>query len=213
MIALDHHPSGRHFLQIPGPSPVPDRILRAMRRGHTTADYFKRIDSVKKARRRMSITSDIIVGFPGETATDFQDTLKLIEEVGYHGLYIFKYSERPGTPAAKLPDDVSREEKSARFIELESKQRRLQESVYGSYLGQTLDVLVERMSSRSDRDLTGHSTCQKVVNFPGDQSLLGEVVKVRISAAHKNSLYGEAASSTGVSPVNHAQDARATFST
>jgi len=194
-----------------------DRILRAMRRGHTAADYFKRIDSVKKARRRMSITSDIIVGFPGETATDFADTLKLIEEVGYHGLYIFKYSERPGTPAANLPDDVSREEKAARFTELESKQRRLQKNVYGSYLGQTLDVLVERMSTKSERDMTGHSTCHKVVNFPGDQSMLGEVVKVRISATNKNSLYGEAVMpdrevARASRPYSHAQDARATFS-
>jgi tRNA-2-methylthio-N6-dimethylallyladenosine synthase len=138
----------------------------------------------------MAITSDIIVGFPGETATDFHDTVKLVEEVGYDGLYIFKYSERRGTPAAKLPDNVSREEKSARFIELETMQRRLQRRVYDSYLGRTLDVLVERMSSKSEDDMTGHSTCHKVVNFPGDQSLLGQVVKVRISAAKQNSLYG-----------------------
>ena len=189
--AIDEHENLCEWIHLPVQSGS-DRILRAMRRGHTAADYFKRIDSVKKARRRMSITSDIIVGFPGETATDFADTLKLIEEVGYHGLYIFKYSERPGTPAANLPDDVSREEKAARFTELESKQRRLQKNVYGSYLGQTLDVLVERMSTKSERDMTGHSTCHKVVNFPGDQSMLGEVVKVRISATNKNSLYGEA---------------------
>jgi tRNA-2-methylthio-N6-dimethylallyladenosine synthase len=189
--AIDEHENLCEWIHLPVQSGS-DRILRAMRRGHTTADYFKRIDSVKKARRRMSITSDIIVGFPGETATDFADTLKLIEEVGYHGLYIFKYSERPGTPAANLPDDVSREEKAARFTELENKQRRLQKDVYGSYLGQTLDVLVERMSTKSESDMTGHSTCHKVVNFPGDQSMLGQVVKVRISATNKNSVYGEA---------------------
>ena len=214
--AIDEHENLCEWIHLPAQSGS-DRILRAMRRGHTTADYFKRIESVKKARRRMSITSDIIVGFPGETATDFEDTLKLVAEVGYHGLYLFKYSERPGTPAAKLPDDVSREEKSARFIELENTQRRLQEKVYDSYVGQTLDVLVERMSSRSDRDMTGHSTCHKVVNFPGDQSLLGKVVKIRISAGHKNSLYGEVVMQAGkVAPairaVNDAQDARATFS-
>lgn len=194
--AIDEHENLCEWIHLPAQSGS-DRILRAMRRGHTVADYFKRIDAVKKARRRMSITSDIIVGFPGETATDFQDTLKLVEEVGYHGLYLFNYSERRGTPAAKLSDDVSREEKSARFIELDTTQRRLQEKVYNSYVGRALDVLVERMSSKSDSDMTGHSTCHKVVNFPGDQSLLGEVVKVRISAGNKNSLYGEV-----ISPLN-----------
>lgn len=194
--AIDEHENLCEWIHLPVQSGS-DRILRAMRRGHTAADYFKRIDTVKKARRRMSITSDMIVGFPGETAKDFQDTLKLVEEVGYHGLYLFKYSERPGTPAARLPDDVSREEKSARFIELERTQRRLQEKVYDSYLGRTLDVLVERMSSKSDRDLTGHSTCHKVVNFPGDQSLLGQVVSVRISATKQNSLYGEITRQSG----------------
>lgn len=188
--AIDEHENLCEWIHLPAQSGS-DRILRAMRRGHTAADYFKRIDTVKKARRRMSITSDMIVGFPGETATDFQDSVKLVEEVGFHGLYLFKYSERSGTPAAKLPDDVSREAKSDRFIELETTQRRLQEKVYDSYVGRTLDVLVERMSSKSERDMTGHSTCHKVVNFPGDQTLLGKVVRVLISAGNKNSLYGE----------------------
>jgi tRNA-2-methylthio-N6-dimethylallyladenosine synthase len=194
--AIDEHENLCEWIHLPVQSGS-DRILRAMRRGHTVADYFKRIDAVKKARRRMSITSDIIVGFPGETATDFNDTMRLVEEAGYHGLYLFKYSERRGTPAAKLRDDVSREEKSARFMELETTQRRLQEKVYESYLGRNLDVLVERMSSKSEHDMTGHSTCHKVVNFPADESLLGQVVKVRISAAKQNSLYGEV-----INPLN-----------
>ncbi|HSQ23844.1 MAG TPA: MiaB/RimO family radical SAM methylthiotransferase, partial [Pyrinomonadaceae bacterium] len=194
--AIDEHENLCEWIHLPVQSGN-DRILRAMRRGHSAADYFKRIDAVKKARRRMSITRDIIVGFPGETATDFHDTVKLVEEVGYDGLYIFKYSERRGTPAAKLPDDVSREEKSARFIELETTQRRLQKKIYDSYLGRTLDVLVEAMSSKSDSDMTGHSTCHKVVNFPASQTLLGQVVKVRISAAKQNSLYGKV-----INPLN-----------
>lgn len=194
--AIDEHENLCEWIHLPVQSGN-DRILRAMRRGHSAADYFKRIDAVKKARRRMSITSDIIVGFPGETATDFHDTVKLVEEVGYDGLYIFKYSERRGTPAAKLLDDVSREEKSDRFIELEATQRRRQKKIYDSYLGRTLDVLVEAMSSKSDSDMTGHSTCHKVVNFPASQTLLGQVVKVRISAAKQNSLYGEV-----INPLN-----------
>ena len=168
-----------------------DRILRAMRRGHTAADYLKRIEAVRKAQRKMSITSDIIVGFPGETSEDFQETKKLVDQVGYDAVYFFKYSERPGTPAAQLEDDVSREEKSARFFELEETQHLIQQGIYKNYIGRSVDVLVERISSKSQTDMTGHSTCHKVVNFPGDQSMLGEVVKIKVTQAKQNSLYGE----------------------
>lgn len=188
--AIDEHENLCDWIHLPVQSGS-DQILRAMRRGHTAADYLGRIESIKKARRRMSITSDIIVGFPGESPADFDETVKLVDQVGYDGLYIFKYSERRGTPAAKLIDDVSREEKSRRFAELETTQRRRQETIYDDYVGRTLEVLAERVSSKSADDLTGHSTCHKVVNFPGDESLLGEIVNVRITAAKQNSLYGE----------------------
>lgn len=173
-----------------------DRILRLMRRGHTAADYLKRIETIKNAKRRLAITSDIIVGFPGETESDFRETMRLIEQVGYEGLYIFKYSERPRTPAANLDDDVSREEKSVRFAELEQMQRRLQKQVYESYVGRTVKVLVERTSSRSADDLSGHSTCHKVVNLPGSPDLLGQVMNVRVTKAKPNSLYGELSSAS-----------------
>ena len=195
--AIDAHENLCEWIHLPVQSGS-DRILRAMRRGHTASDYLKRIEKVKHARRRMSITSDIIVGFPGETADDFRETVALVEQVGYDGLYIFKYSERRGTPAAKLRDDVSREEKSARFLELEITQRRLQKDIYDGYVGRALDVLVEGLSSKSENDLTGHSTCHKVVNFPGSSSLLGQAVKVRITAAKQNSLYGEVVGSCSV---------------
>ncbi len=171
-----------------------DRVLRAMRRGHTASDYLKRIETVRQARREMSITSDVIVGFPGETHADFEQTMKLVQQARYDGLYIFKYSERRGTPAANLRDDVSREEKSDRFAHLESAQRELQQAIYQSYLGRELSVLVEGLSSKSANDMTGHSTCHKVVNFPGDESMLGKIVNVRITLAKQNSLYGEAIS-------------------
>lgn len=188
--AIDEHENLCEWIHLPVQSGS-DRILRLMRRGHTASDYLKRIETVQNARRRMSITSDIIVGFPGETAADFNETLKLVEQVRYDGLYIFKYSERRGTPAAKLADDISREEKSARFLELETTQRRLQKKLYDNYIDRTLDVLAEGVSSKSESDLTGHSTCHKVVNFPGDASMLGQIAKVKISAAKQNSLYGE----------------------
>jgi tRNA-2-methylthio-N6-dimethylallyladenosine synthase len=139
----------------------------------------------------MAITSDIIVGFPGETDADFRETLRLVEQVGYDGLYIFKYSERPGTPAARFEDDVSRSEKTARFLELEETQQQLQRKIYENYLGREIKVLVERPSSKSDRDMTGHSTCHKVINFPGSTAALGEVASVLVTEAKPNSLYGQ----------------------
>src|SRR5258706_7258176 len=188
--AIDEHENLCEWIHLPVQSGS-DRVLRAMRRGHTAIDYLHRITSIKNARRRMAVTSDIIVGFPEETDSDFRATLRLVEQVGYHALYIFKYSERPGTPAARLHDDVSRSEKSARFLELEDTQHRLQQSIYESYVGRDIRVLVERPSSKSDQDMSGHSTCHKVVNFSGESGLLGEVVTVGITEAKPNSLYGQ----------------------
>jgi tRNA-2-methylthio-N6-dimethylallyladenosine synthase len=189
--AIEEHQNLCNWVHLPVQSGS-DRILRAMRRGHTAADYLRRIEVIKNARRKIAITSDIIIGFPGETDQDFRDTMALVENVRYDALYLFKYSERPGTPAAKLDDDVSRNEKSARFIELEALQRRQQKTIYESYLGREVNVLAEAVSSKSEADFTGHTTCHKVVNFPRQSMQLGEVAKVRITNAKRNSLYGEA---------------------
>ena len=170
-----------------------DRILRLMRRGHTAADYLRRIETIKNARRQIAITSDIIVGFPGETEQDFRDTMSLVENVKYDGLYIFKYSERPGTPAAKLADDVSRSEKRSRFLELEELQQRQQMAIYDSYIGREVSVLAESVSAKSESDFTGHTTCHKVVNFPRHKLNLGEITRIKITKAKQNSLYGETA--------------------
>jgi len=167
-----------------------DRILKMMRRGHTRSDYLKRIDRIKNSKRRLALTSDVIVGFPGETDADFRQTLSLVQECDYDSLYIFKYSKRRGTPAANFEDTVSEKEKTARFLELEKVHRHAQEKVYKSYIGRTLSVLAERKSSRSESDLAGHSTCHKVVNFAGDGSCEGDIVDVVITAAKINSLYG-----------------------
>ncbi len=188
--AIEEHENLCNWVHLPGQSGS-DRILRAMRRGHTADDYLRRIEVIKNARRKIAITSDIIVGFPGETETDFRETMALIEKVRYDGLYIFKYSERPGTPAATLTDDVSKEAKSARFMELEGLQKRQQKTIYESYLGREVNVLAEAVSSKFDSDLTGHTTCHKVVNFPRQSIQLGEVASIRITSAKQNSLYGE----------------------
>jgi tRNA-2-methylthio-N6-dimethylallyladenosine synthase len=199
--AIDEHENLCEWVHLPVQSGS-DRILRLMRRGHTASDYLKRIETIKNARRRLAITSDIIVGFPGETKADFRSTVKMVEQVGYDALYIFKYSERPRTPAANLDDDVSIDEKSARFMELDETHRRLQRKIYEGYVGRDVKVLVERTSSRSEQDLSGHSTCHKVVNLPGSVDLLGQVMNVRVTKAKPNSLYGEIISAPGTGVVS-----------
>ena len=188
--ALDEHENLCPWVHLPVQSGN-DQVLRAMRRGYKAEDYLRRVEAIKGARRRLALTSDVIVGFPGETAEAFEDTMRLVERSQYDGLYIFKYSERPGTPAAKLPEDVSAEEKTRRFLALERLQRGIQRKIYTSYVGAKVSVLVEGESARSAEDLTGHTACNKVVNFRGPSELKGRIVEVYVREAKTNSLYGE----------------------
>jgi tRNA-2-methylthio-N6-dimethylallyladenosine synthase len=192
--AIEEHPNLCDWIHLPVQSGS-DRILKAMRRGYKRSDYLERIERVKNSTRRLALTSDIIVGFPGETEDDFRQTIELVEQCRYDSLYIFKYSKRSGTPAAGLSEVVPEEVKTQRFLELERVHRGIQEEIYRDHIGRTLSVLVERQSSRSETDLVGHSTCHKVVNFPGSGDLEGEVVDVTITQAKTNSLYGTMRSS------------------
>jgi tRNA-2-methylthio-N6-dimethylallyladenosine synthase len=187
--AMDENENLCNWIHLPVQSGS-DKVLRAMRRGYKADDYLARVEVVKNARRDYSLTSDIIVGFPGETDEDFEDTMRLVERCQFDSIYIFKYSERKGTPAAKLPDNVSEEEKALRFKALEELQRGIQQKVWGRHLAQNLSVLVEAVSTRSRSDLTGHSSCNKVVNFPGGEDLIGRIVSVRIRELKSHSLYG-----------------------
>jgi len=187
--AIEEHENLCDWIHLPVQSGS-DRILKLMRRGHTRNDYVQRIERIKSSRRRLALTSDIIVGFPGETDDDFRQTLDLVQQCEYDSLYIFKYSKRSGTPATNFTDDVSDGEKKTRFMELEAAQRKIQERIYQAYVGRTLPVLVEKRSTRSETDLSGHSTCNKVVNFAGDRGLEGEIVDITVTAAKTNSLYG-----------------------
>ena len=192
--ALDEYENLCNWVHLPVQSGS-DRVLRAMRRGYKVADYMERVEAVKEARhKRIALTSDIIVGYPGETVEDFRQTLSLVEQCLYDGLYIFKYSERNGTPAAKQADDVSKQEKAARFIQLEELQRRIQTKIYRSYIDTKVEVLVERVSTRRADDITGHTTCNKIINFNSEGSdiaaLVGKVVTVTVTEAKPNSLYG-----------------------
>ena len=187
--AIEENPNLCDWVHLPVQSGS-DRILKLMRRGHKRSDYLERIERVKNSSRRLALTSDIIVGFPGETDEDFQQTVELVRECEYDSLYIFKYSKRSGTPAAEFHDNVPEAEKKARFLELEKVHRAAQEKIHSSYVGRKLSVLAEKQSSRSAEDLSGHSTCHKVVNFRGDSTLEGEIVDVVVTAAKTNSLYG-----------------------
>lgn len=168
-----------------------DRILRAMRRGHTVENYRRRIDAIKNSPRQISLTTDIIVGFPGETEEDFLATAGLFEYCRFDSAYIFKYSPRPGTPAAMLDEDVSAAEKTRRFLHLERIQKDLQRKSMENYMGKIVSVLVENTSAKHDNQMTGHTTCHRVANFTGGEDLLGQIRKIKITEIKSNSLYGE----------------------
>ncbi len=188
--AINEHENLCNWVHLPVQSGS-DRVLKRMKRGHTVESYRKKIDALRTSPRNISITTDVIVGFPGETRDDFEQTVALIDYAGYDAAYIFRYSPRPGTPAYEMVDDVTYEEKTERFLTLEAAQRRSQNERLKRYMGETLDVLVEKQASRYDTQVTGHSTCHKVVNFEGSSELIGNVVKVKISKVKPNSLFGE----------------------
>jgi len=188
--AINEHENLCNWVHLPVQSGS-DRVLKLMKRGHTIDSYFKKIDKLKDSNRDVALTTDIIVGFPGETDADFEATKRAVEYCGFDSAYIFKYSPRPGTPAFQMKDDVSIGEKKLRFIELEQVQKRTQRVRLQRYLGKKVQVLAEKTSSRDPNDITGHSTCHKLVNFQGSQALIGNLIDVRIREIKANSLFGE----------------------
>lgn len=187
--AIEEHDNLCNWVHLPVQSGS-DRVLRSMRRGHKIKDYLERVELIKASRKGFSLTSDIIVGFPGETDAEFEETARLVEQCQYDGLYIFKYSVRSGTAAAKLPDNLPEELKTERLRKLEALQKLQQSQVYQQYIGRVVKVLVEGESTKSKEDMSGHSTCHKVVNFPCKLDQVGQVVPVQIIQAKANSLYG-----------------------
>ena len=188
--AINEHENLCNWVHLPVQSGS-DRVLKMMKRGHTIESYLKKIDKLKESNRDIALTTDIIVGFPGETEQDFEDTKKAVEYCGYDSAYIFKYSPRPGTPAFEMDDDVTPGEKKLRFLELERVQKQSQNKRLQRYLGKRVQVLAERVSTRSADDISGHSTCHKLVNFQGAEDLIGKLVDVRIRELKTNSLFGE----------------------
>jgi tRNA-2-methylthio-N6-dimethylallyladenosine synthase len=172
-----------------------DRILAAMKRGHTALEYRSRVRRLRQLRPDIALSSDFIVGFPGETETDFQATLDLIDELGFDQSFSFIYSRRPGTPAASLPDDVPLAAKRERLAVLQGRINALAAAVSRAMVGTVQSVLVERPSRKDPRMLAGRTENNRVVNFAGEAGLIGRFVEIRITDALANSLRGEAVES------------------
>src|SRR5512143_2671130 len=185
-----HVPQLVSFLHLPVQSGS-DRILALMKRGHMVIEYKQKIRRLRQIRPGMSISSDFIVGFPGETDADFEQTMKLIEEIGFDHSFSFIYSARPGTPAADLPDDVPLEVKKARLARLQEKINEQALAISQAMVGTVQRVLVEGISRKDENEISGRTENNRVANFPGDASLIGQFVDVRITAAYPNSLRGD----------------------
>jgi len=165
-----------------------DRILSAMKRGYTAIEFKQKIRKLRAVRPDISVSSDFIVGFPGESDADFEKTMKLIEDVGFDQSFSFIYSRRPGTPAADLEDNVSSEEKHARLSRLQAHINAHARSISDAMVGTVQTVLVEGPSKKNPNELTGKTENMRSVNFPGHARLVGQFVDVVITEAMSNSL-------------------------
>ena len=168
-----------------------DRVLAAMKRGYTALEYKSLVRKLRAARPDLSLSSDFIVGFPGETAEDFEKTMKLIDDVGFDASFSFVYSTRPGTPAADLADDTPQELKFERLQRLQKRIDDLAQAVSQAMVGSVQRVLVESLSRKDDKELAGRTDNNRIVNFEGNPRLINGFVDVRITAAQPHSLRGE----------------------
>ena len=167
------------------------RVLSLMRRRHTRERYLALINDVRARVPGVSLSTDVIVGFPGETADDFEETLSLVTEVRYHNIFSFKYSERPQTFASqRMTETVSEEEKSIRLSRLQLLQREIQSSLHDEMVGGVCEVLVESKSRRRDGEFCGRTSNNVIVNFPASKNCLGTLVDVEILRAGPNSVWG-----------------------
>ncbi len=177
------------FLHLPVQSGS-DRILTLMKRGHTVLEYTNTIRRLRQARPELTLSSDFIVGFPGESEADFEATMRLIEEVGFDHSFSFIYSPRPGTPAASLPDDVPLQVKKARLARLQERINAQAQAISQGMVGTVQRVLVEGPSRKDPSQVSGRTENNRVVNFSGGPELIGRFVDLRITEALPNSLRG-----------------------
>lgn len=178
------------FLHLPVQSGS-DRILAAMKRGYTALEFKSIVRKLRQARPEISLSSDFIVGFPGETDEDFQKTMKLIHDIGFDTSFSFIYSRRPGTPAADLVDDIPHEVKLQRLQHLQATIIEQAGAIARSMLGTKQRILVEGTSRRDSTELMGRTENNRIVNFPGPKELIGQMIDVRITTVYTNSLRAE----------------------
>jgi tRNA-2-methylthio-N6-dimethylallyladenosine synthase len=162
-----------------------------MKRGHTALEYKSKIRRLREARPGISLSSDFIIGFPGETDADFEDTMKLIEDIGFDHSFSFIYSARPGTPASSFPDDVPVEVKKDRLARLQARILEQANAISAAMVGTEQVILVDRPSRKDVGQMSGRTENNRVVNFEGSDELIGQFVTVRITEALPNSLRGE----------------------
>jgi len=170
-----------------------DRILAAMKRGHTVLEFKSIVRRLREQRPDLCLSSDFIVGFPGETEADFEATMKLIEELDFDASFSFIYSKRPGTPAADYPDDVTAELKTQRLMRLQAQIEAQAQKVNQAMVGSVQRVLVEGHARKNAEELAGRTDNNRIVNFAGQPRLIGQFVDVTITQALPHSLRGEIA--------------------
>jgi tRNA-2-methylthio-N6-dimethylallyladenosine synthase len=188
--AMDSHPAICNHVHLPVQSGS-SRVLRAMQRTYSRAEYLEKIALIREAKRRTAITTDVIVGFPGETDADFDETVSLLDQVKFDGVYSFKYSPRPNTPASTMADAIPEEVKSQRLAMLQEKQRLIQAQTLRSLAGEVYEVHVDG-KSKKENSWYGHSSCNRVVSLASSAAdLLGGYVQVRVTGCTANSLLGE----------------------
>ncbi len=169
------------------------RILSAMRRRHTREEYLDLVARLRGEVPNIALSTDMIVGFPGETEADFEETLSLVNAVRYHSMFSFKYSARPNTLASRrMPDDVTDVDKTRRIVELQSRQKQIQTEIHQAAVGQVVAVLVDAVSRKRDWEVSGRTTGNAIVNFPGERAWVGRTIDVRVSEGWPNSLRGDA---------------------
>ncbi|MCX6599829.1 MAG: radical SAM protein, partial [Acidobacteria bacterium] len=187
--AIDENPVLCNHVHLPVQSGS-TAVLKAMQRQYTRDEYLRRIDWMKSTRRELTLTSDIIVGFPGETEQDLQDTLSLLSEVEYDAIFAFKYSKRPNTPALALEDHITEEEKSRRLLMVQEHQRAIQIRRNARHVGRTEEVMVEGFNKATNQWL-GKTTQLKTITFAAPGELAGEYRRVMVTRAGPAALAGE----------------------
>lgn len=165
-----------------------DKVLERMKRGYTADEYLEKVFLLKRLYPGTSISTDIIVGFPGEEERDFEATMEVVKVVEFDSIFSFKYSPRPGTLAAKFTDQVPQDVRSRRLEVLQAEQKQITIKKNKALEGKTVEVLVEGRSKASEDELTGRTPCNRVVNFPGELALAGSIIEVLITQAYSNSL-------------------------